>query len=110
MYLYLRSSVLKDWEITGFTRRYQVAHRGAQLTPWLNSTFLILSFSIILSSICQYDGKSVDLLHIFITKPNISYQDAEYIKTTEEAWQEAIDIAKSEEGWKEEKSDKKTVS
>ena len=70
---------------------------------------LNLSSSIILSSICQYDGKSVDLLHIFITKPNISYQDSEYIKTTEEAWQEAIDIAKSEEGWKEEKSDKKTV-
>ena len=45
----------------------------------------------------------------FITKPNISHQDSEYIKTTEEAWQEAIDIAKSEEGWKEEKSDKKTV-
>ena len=45
----------------------------------------------------------------FITKPSIWYQDSEYIKTTEEAWQEAIDIAKSEEGWKEEKSDKKTV-
>ena len=38
-----------------------------------------------------------------------TFQDSEYIKTAEEAWQEAIDIAQSEEGWKEEKSDKNTV-
>ena len=52
---------------------------------------------------------TVSLQRFFIiTKPK-TYEDSEYIKTTEEAWQEAIDIARSEDGWKEEKSDKKTV-
>ena len=106
MYLYLRSSVLKDWEITGFTRRYQVADRGAQLTPWLNSIFLPVLFYQV--SVNMTVSQLIFYI-FFITKPNISHQDSEYIKTTEEAWQEAIDIAKSEEGWKEEKSDKKTV-
>merc|ERR1711874_21921 len=74
------------------TRRYQVADRGAQLTSWLNSTSLtLLNF----------------VTHHF-DQVSVKMTDSEYIKTTEEAWQEAIDIAKSEDGWKEEKSDKKT--
>ena len=43
-----------------------------------------------------------------MTEPK-TFEDSDYIKTAEEAWQEAIDIAQSEEGWKEEKSDKNTV-
>merc|ERR1712106_192138 len=40
-------------------------------------------------------------------KPDTMTTDAEYIKTAEDAWLEAIEIAKSEDGWKEEKSNKK---
>ena len=36
-------------------------------------------------------------------------KDAEYIKTVEEAWKEAVELANLAEGWKEEKADKKTV-
>ena len=36
-------------------------------------------------------------------------QDSEYIKTAEDAWQEAIDLVNTTDGWKEEKGDKNTV-
>ena len=45
----------------------------------------------------------------FSMEKTSSFQDAEYIKIAEEAWEEAVEIAKSSEGWKEEKNDKKTV-
>ena len=36
-------------------------------------------------------------------------QDSEYIKTAEEAWNEAVELADSTDGWKEEKKDKANV-
>ena len=39
----------------------------------------------------------------------VTCQDSEYIKTAEDAWQEAIDLVNTTDGWKEEKGDKNTV-
>ena len=44
-----------------------------------------------------------------VTCTLVTCQDSEYIKTAEDAWQEAIDLVNTTDGWKEEKGDKNTV-